>query len=388
MTATPTCLASTGCTPSSVRTPATEVTVSWHATQQRLPGLGVLPRRRNGHEFERSVDAVTLSYTDAKSGQVVLRATTPASRGLRADTEYVYLAVHDGAQPEFGSFRTAPSGRAAFTFTSFGDQGTPTTGKRLRAAGRRHASPNPPFVNDNLGSPAAGDTAGRRRARPAAVPPVQRRPLLRQPRHRPGAHVVGLLGEQHAAAPATARGCRRPATTRTSAATAPIGYQAYQTYFALPRPARTDRRHPRPLVRVHGRRRCASSALANDDVCLPGRRRQLRARLLRRRAEGVARAGAAAGPRATATSTGSWSACTRSRSARPTSSTAPTSASAQEWLPLFDQYGVDLVVCGHEHHYERSHPIRGQQAERDADPDPGLDAGPTSSTRPRAPCTW
>ena len=31
----------------------------------------------------------------------------------------------------------------------------------------------------------------------------------------------------------------------------------------------------------------------------------------------------------------------------------------QNWLPLFDRYGVDLVVCGHEHHYERSHPIRG-----------------------------
>jgi 3',5'-cyclic AMP phosphodiesterase CpdA len=33
----------------------------------------------------------------------------------------------------------------------------------------------------------------------------------------------------------------------------------------------------------------------------------------------------------------------------------------EEWVPLFDKYGVDLVVCGHEHHYERSHPIRGQQ---------------------------
>jgi hypothetical protein len=30
-------------------------------------------------------------------------------------------------------------------------------------------------------------------------------------------------------------------------------------------------------------------------------------------------------------------------------------------LPLFDKYNVDLVVCGHEHHYERSHPIRGRQ---------------------------
>ena len=34
----------------------------------------------------------------------------------------------------------------------------------------------------------------------------------------------------------------------------------------------------------------------------------------------------------------------------------------EQWLPLFDSHGVDLVVCGHEHHYERSHPVRGAQA--------------------------
>ena len=42
----------------------------------------------------------------------------------------------------------------------------------------------------------------------------------------------------------------------------------------------------------------------------------------------------------------------------------------QEWVPLFDKYGVDLVVCGHEHHYERSHPIRGQEIERHPDAGP------------------
>jgi hypothetical protein len=31
----------------------------------------------------------------------------------------------------------------------------------------------------------------------------------------------------------------------------------------------------------------------------------------------------------------------------------------QEFLPLFDTYGVDLVVAGHEHHYERTFPVRG-----------------------------
>src|SRR5262249_30729256 len=31
----------------------------------------------------------------------------------------------------------------------------------------------------------------------------------------------------------------------------------------------------------------------------------------------------------------------------------------QEFMPLFDAYGVDLVVAGHEHHYERTFPVRG-----------------------------
>ena len=29
---------------------------------------------------------------------------------------------------------------------------------------------------------------------------------------------------------------------------------------------------------------------------------------------------------------------------------------------IFDQYGVDLFFCGHDHHYERSHQIKGQSA--------------------------
>ena len=31
----------------------------------------------------------------------------------------------------------------------------------------------------------------------------------------------------------------------------------------------------------------------------------------------------------------------------------------ETWLPLFDQYGVDLVLCGHDHDYERTWPVRG-----------------------------
>ena len=31
----------------------------------------------------------------------------------------------------------------------------------------------------------------------------------------------------------------------------------------------------------------------------------------------------------------------------------------QAYQPLFDEYGVDLVVCGHEHDYERSLAVHG-----------------------------
>jgi hypothetical protein len=46
----------------------------------------------------------------------------------------------------------------------------------------------------------------------------------------------------------------------------------------------------------------------------------------------------------------------------------------EEWVPLFDKYGVDLVVCGHEHHYERSHPIRGRESNATLTPVPATTA--------------
>src|SRR6201988_5330181 len=42
----------------------------------------------------------------------------------------------------------------------------------------------------------------------------------------------------------------------------------------------------------------------------------------------------------------------------------------ENWLPLFDRFGVDLVVCGHEHHYERTHAIRGTLPPDRLTPDP------------------
>jgi len=33
----------------------------------------------------------------------------------------------------------------------------------------------------------------------------------------------------------------------------------------------------------------------------------------------------------------------------------------EAWCPLFDQYGVDLVFCSHNHFYERTYPMRGHE---------------------------
>jgi len=52
----------------------------------------------------------------------------------------------------------------------------------------------------------------------------------------------------------------------------------------------------------------------------------------------------------------------------------------ETWLPLFDRYGVDLVLCGHDHDYERSWPVRGcnHGAGRDA-----ITGAPVDTCQPR-----
>src|SRR5581483_2785888 len=97
---------------------SSEVVVSWHTLQPvQKPRmlLGLLDGK-----LEQTVEAGRTSYTDAKSNKVVYAYHAKIGR-LKPDTSYLYSAVHDGAKPEFGTFRTSPRGRAALTFTSFGD---------------------------------------------------------------------------------------------------------------------------------------------------------------------------------------------------------------------------------------------------------------------------
>ncbi|MFC7751909.1 purple acid phosphatase family protein [Tsukamurella soli] len=332
---------------------AREVVVTWHTD-----GSVTRPRVRYGTAaggFGASVDAETRAYTDGKSGREV-QVHHARITGLRPDTDYVYAAGHDGAQPETGTIRTAPSGRAAFRFTSFGDQGTPTVGK-LDGTGA--------YVNDNLGSPFAGDVT-------AAVERMS--PLLNL--------VNGDLCYANLADDRirtwndywvnNSRSARfrpwmpAPGNHENEKGNGQIGYAAFQTYFTVPDSGAESLARGLWYSFTVGAVRFI--ALADDDICIQdggdsyvrgysggAQKRWLEGELAKARGDKSV----------------DWVIVFMHQTA--ISSAKGNGADLgirQEWLPLFDRYQVDLVLAGHEHHYERSHPVRGTLPTDVLTPDP------------------
>lgn len=323
---------------------STEVVVSWHTGGAAVRNPRVL-LGTPGTGFGQSVQADTATYRDAKSGSEI-RVNHARLGGLTPGTDYVYAAVHDGATPELGAFTTAPRGRGAFTFTSFGDQSTPTLNT---------ASGPTSFTSDHRGSPAAGDvTTGIERIAPlfnlvngdlcyANLASDRIRAWSdwfdnnsRSARHRPWMPAAG--------------------NHENELGNGPIGYGAYQTYFSVPDSKSDDKVRGLWYAFTAGAVRVIS--LNNDDICYQdggnsyvrgysggAQRRFLEAEL-------------AAAQRDTSID---WVVvCMHQTAISTADANGADLAIREEWLPLFDRYGVDLVVCGHEHHYERSHPIRGE----------------------------
>jgi hypothetical protein len=323
--------------------PSTEMVVSWH-TGAPVGNPRVMFGSPTGG-FGQLQQADTVTYRDGKSGTEV-RVHHARLGGLSPDTDYIYAALHDGATPELGTLRTAPAGRAAFTFTSFGDQATPTVGKLSGTT----------WVNDNLGSPAGGDvTTGVERIAPlfnlvngdlcyANLSQDRIRTWSdwfannsRSTRYRPWMPAAGNHENE--------RG------------NGPVGYRAYQTYFSLPDSGAGPDLRGLWYGFTVGAVRFIS--LNNDDVCYQdggnsyvhgysggAQRRWLERELRAARADpGI-----------------DWIVVCMHQVVISTADkfNGADLGIREEWVPLFDRYGVDLVVCGHEHHYERSHPIRGQ----------------------------
>ncbi|MGH3632897.1 MAG: purple acid phosphatase family protein [Mycobacterium sp.] len=321
---------------------STEVVVSWHTTDAVANPRVMLGMPASG--FGRTVQADTRVYRDAKS-RAEVRVNHVVLGNLAPDTDYVYAAVHDGTSPELGTIRTAPAGRKPLLFTSFGDQATPTLG---RPAGRT-------YVSDNVGSPAAGDiTAAIERIGPlfnlvngdlcyANLAHDRVRTWsdwfennTRSARYRPWMPAAGNHENEWG--------------------NGPVGFAAYQAYFALPDAGADTEVRGLWYSFTAGSVRVIS--LANDDVCLQdggnfyvhgysggAQKRWLEAELAAAQRDSEV----------------DWVVVCMHQTAI---STADRTNGAdlgirREWLPLFDRYQVDLVVCGHEHHYERAHPVRG-----------------------------
>ena len=346
---------------------SSEMVMSWH-TLRSVRNPRVMLGNLDGR-LDRVVEAKETSYTDAKSGQVVYAYHAKLDQ-LRPDSPYLYGAMHDDAAPEFGTFRTAPRGRARFTFTSFGDQGTPTLGKQHAPFADMNA-PAILYVNDNLGSPAAADT------------------VLGVERLQPLFHLLnGDLCYANMAEDRVrtwwdfwennSRSARKrpwmPASGNheNELGNGPIGYQAYQTYFSLPAAAgQTDVTRGLWYAFTAGSVRAIS--LANDDIAYQDGGNSY----VRGYSSGAQKAwlekelAAARGDHDI-----DWIVVCMHQVAISTADkfNGADLGIREEWVPLFDKYGVDLVVCGHEHHYERSHPIRGREENATLTPVPAATA--------------
>ena len=264
---------------------ATEVIASWH-TSEAIGNPRVLLGTPSGG-CGLTIQAEPRTHRDAKSGSEI-RINHARLTALSPDTDYVYAAIHDGAAPELGTFRTAPRGRAAFTFTSFGDQSTPTL-----------STPQGPtsFVNDHRGSPAAGDvTTGIERIAP----------------------LFNLVNGDLCYANLAADRIR-----------------AWSDWFD---------------------NNSRSARLDNDDICYQDAGNSY----VRGYSGGAQRRFLEAELAAAQANTDiDWIVvCMHQTAISTADANGADLAIREQWLPLFDRYGVDLVVCGHEHHYELSDPVR------------------------------
>jgi hypothetical protein len=159
----------------------------------------------------------------------------------------------------------------------------------------------------------------------------------------------------------------------------PIGYQAYQTYFSVPEAARqTELTRGLWYAFTAGSVRVVS--IANDDIVYQDGGDSY----VRGYSQGAQKAWLEAElAHARANPAIDWIVVCMHQVAISTVDqfNGADLGIREEWVPLFDRHGVDLVLCGHEHHYERSHPIRGQAATPTLTPKPAATATDVIDTR-------
>jgi hypothetical protein len=287
--------------------PATSVVVSWGS-----PGRALRPRVRIGR---RVILAREQAYRDAATGKAAwaYHARVP---GLRPGARYAYAVTADNdanaADPFTSTFRTAPTGRAAFRFTCSGDLAMPDSAAAVVSAGHAAGaveSFQPLFHLMNAGLCGTAPGTWREFADASQLSAASR----------PWMPVPGNAGGDAS------------------------GLDPYLARYELPPDGTAGTGSPWYSFRVGT---VVVACLDSGDVLRDEAGAQT---AWLERTLGQARADPGV----------DWIIVQAHHPA--CSSWAPGSylAVRSEWLPLFDRYQVDLVLAGHASGYERSFPCRG-----------------------------
>jgi hypothetical protein len=339
--------------------PAGCVVVSWASPAQAVNPRVILEAPNAAPSV---MHALQRTYTDGLNGQTVFTYHAKLD-GLSADAQYRYsvTADNDGRRhdPFAATFRTAVRGRVPFRWTSFGDLATPVTSWLMSSPQSRHAvdaveqfKPLFHLLNGDLCYANVNPTA-----QPAVWADfgnnVQRSAAHRPWMPCPGNHEIEFCNGEQGMNSYLTRYALPDNGTRFSGhwyrfqigsvlfislAADDVIYQDSGPFHAGPAPL-----HPAPST-GHAPITPGTSLFVRG-YSAGAQTRWLEATL-------------AAAQQDTSVD---WIIVQMHQDALSSSKNGNGSDKGirETWLPLFDRYGVDLVLCGHDHDYERSWPVRG-----------------------------
>ncbi len=339
--------------------PSTSAWVSWVSPAQAVNPRVLLAA---GPGATRPVHAVQRTYTDGLNGQTVFTYHAQLA-GLEPDTTHHYAVTADNDRNRAGAFRasfkTAPRGRAPFRWTSYGDLATPVAAYALSSPQSRHAvaaverfAPLFHLLNGDL-CYANMNPAAQPQVWAAFGNNVQRSAAQRPWMPCPGNHEI----EFHNGAQGLTSYLTRYTLPANDTAFPGRWYRFTVGSAMFISLAADDVIHQDSGAFVPGPEPLEPAPSTGNAPIAPGtslyvrgysggaQTRWLEATLREaRRNPGI-----------------DWIIVQMHQDALSSSRNGNGSDRGirEAWLPLFDRHGVDLVLCGHDHDYERSWPVRG-----------------------------
>ncbi|MEC4017242.1 purple acid phosphatase family protein [Streptomyces sp. H27-D2] len=320
--------------------PKTQMRVSWQvplAVRRPFIRIGVEPWELSRRIEAEARDLHTPALTDALPAvdQLYLHA---ALDGLRPGTTYYYGVGHDGYDPAeprrfagLGTFRTAPASSEKFVFTAFGDQGVSYD---ALANDQLILGQNPSF-HLHAGDICYADSAGQGKESDV--------------------YDARVWDQFLAQTESVAKSVPWMVTTGNhdmEAWYSPDGYGGQSARWSLPDNGPDAGRAPGIYSFVYAN--TAVVALDANDVSyeIPANRGHTDGRQTKWLDRRLAALRASPGVDFIVVF---FHHCAFST----TSAHASEGGVREEWVPLFEKHGVDLVVNGHNHVYERTDAIRG-----------------------------